>query len=86
MVRSVAAAVVVIVVAVVVSLATSGRTSAHGCIYLTIPADTGAQYISECGAAARSTCTSVRTPGAYTQQAARSIATECRKAGLTVGP
>jgi hypothetical protein len=86
MVRSVLATVAVIVVAVVVALATAGKTSSHGCIYLTIPAATGAQDISECGATARSTCATVRTPGAFTAPAANAIAAECRKARLAVGP
>jgi hypothetical protein len=86
MIGGVLAAVVAILVAVVISLATDGRTSAHGCIYATVPAATGAQELSECGATAASTCASVGSPGAYPQQAARVIAAECRKAGLRVGP
>lgn len=86
MVGGVVAVVVAIVVAVVIAVAAGGRTSSHGCIYATVPAATGAQEVSQCGAAAVSTCMSVRAPGAYTQQAARVIAVECRKAGLPVGP
>ncbi|MGA2925952.1 MAG: hypothetical protein ABSG43_08145 [Solirubrobacteraceae bacterium] len=70
---------------VVIALSSSGRSSAHGCLYVTIPAATGAQEISECGSTARATCASARTPGAFTQQAAAEIASECRKAGLPVG-
>ena len=69
----------------VVSLVVPGPSSSHGCIYATIPAATGAQQINQCGDAARSTCKSVHAPGAYTAQAARAIAGECRKAGLAVG-
>ncbi len=86
MVGGVLAAVAAIVVAVVIALAAGGRTSSGGCIYATVPAATGAQEISQCGAAAVSTCMSVRAPGAYTQQAARVITNQCRKAGLPVGP
>jgi len=86
MIGGVLAAVAAILVAVVIALATSGQTSSDGCIYATVPAATGAQEISQCGGAAASTCSSVRTPGAYTQQAAREIAVQCRKAGLAVGP
>jgi hypothetical protein len=78
--------VAVILTAAVIALATGGRTSAHGCIYATVPAATGAQEISQCGQAAASTCGSVNTPGEFTQQAARAIAVQCRKAGLAVGP
>jgi hypothetical protein len=86
MIRGVVAITAAIVVAVVIALATGGRTSSHGCIYATVPAATGAEDISQCGATATSTCASVRAPGAFTQQAARTIAVECRKAGLPVGP
>jgi hypothetical protein len=78
--------VVALVVVLVIALSSSGQSSAHGCIYLTIPAATGAQQISECGAAARETCASARTHGAFTRQAAGAVAGECRKAGLPVGP
>jgi hypothetical protein len=74
-----------VIVAVVISLATSGPSSSRGCIYATIPADTGAQQISECGQAARTTCATVDTPGAFTAQASKVVAAECRKARLPVG-
>jgi hypothetical protein len=80
------AAVVVLVVVLVISLSTGGPSSARGCIYATIPAATGAQQISQCGATARDTCASVHAPGSFTAQAARTVAAECRKAGLPVGP
>jgi hypothetical protein len=86
MVGGVVSAVVAILVAVVIALAVGGRTSSHGCVYATVPAATGAQDVSQCGEAAASTCASVKSPGAYTLQAARVIAAECRKAGLRVGP
>jgi hypothetical protein len=78
-------ALAVLVVVLSISLATSGRSSGHGCIYATIPAATGAQEISECGAQARATCAGALAPGAFTAQAARAVAAECRKAGLPVG-
>jgi hypothetical protein len=79
------AAMAALVVILVIALSTGGQSSAHGCIYATIPAATGAQQISECGAQARSTCASAQTPGAFTPQAARAVSAECRKAGLPVG-
>ena len=72
-------------VAVVIALSTAGRSSASGCIHVTIPAATGAQEINECGATARYTCASVLVPGAFTPEAAQTIATACRKARLPVG-
>jgi hypothetical protein len=79
------AAVAAIAVAVVISLATSGKSSSHGCIYATIPGTVGAGQISQCGSQARATCATVFKPGAYTADSARTIAAECRKAGLPVG-
>jgi hypothetical protein len=84
MVGSVLGAVAAVVVVLAISLGTSARSSSHGCIYATIPGVVGAVEVYECGNAARSTCRSVGTPGAYARGAAQSIATECRKAGLPV--
>jgi hypothetical protein len=78
-------AVAALLLLVVIALSSSGRSSAHGCIYVTIPAATGAQEISQCGATARETCASVGTPGAFSREAAGTVASECRKAGLPVG-
>jgi hypothetical protein len=85
MIGAVLGAMAVVAVVLVISIATAGKTSAHGCIYATIPGAVGAQEVNECGGQARSTCQSTTTPGAYTPQAARSIAAECRKAGLPTG-
>lgn len=74
-----------IAVAVVIALASAGKSSSHGCIYATIPGAIGAGQVSQCGAAARSTCATVYRPGAYVPASARTIAAECRKAGLPVG-
>jgi hypothetical protein len=84
LVRGVLVIVGAIVAVLVVSLLIGGKSSRHGCIYVTIPAATGAQQVNECGAIARYTCLSVGAAGAFTAQAARAIATECRKAGLPV--
>jgi hypothetical protein len=78
-------AIVLLALVLVVSLSSGGPSSSHGCIYATIPAATGAQQVHQCGALARSTCASTYAPGAFTAQAARTIASECRKAGLPVG-
>jgi hypothetical protein len=86
MIGAVVGAVAAILVAVVIAFATGGRTSAHGCIYATVPGATGAGDISQCGPAAADTCASVRKPGAFTRQAAQVVAEQCRKAGLAVGP
>ncbi len=85
MIGGVLGAVAVLAVVLVISFASSGPSSKSGCIYATIPAATGAQQVNLCGTAARSTCATVQAPGAFTPQAAESIAAECRKAGLPVG-
>jgi hypothetical protein len=79
------AVVAALIVAFVVSLASGGRASARGCIYLTLPAVTGAQQINECGAQARDTCSSVHRPGAFNRAGAEAVAAACRRAGLPVG-
>jgi hypothetical protein len=85
MVSAVLGTAVAVIVVLVISLGSSGRSSAHGCIYATIAGVLGAQEVYQCGADARATCASVRTPGAFGAQAAQTIAAECRKAGLPVG-
>lgn len=84
MIGAVLGAVAALVVAIVIAFGVSGQSSGHGCIHLVLPAATGAQEINQCGGAARATCASVGTPGSFTPQAARSAASECRKAGLPV--
>jgi hypothetical protein len=85
MVGGVLAVVAALAVVVVISLVSTGPSSGHGCIYATIPGAVGAEQVHECGVTARDTCRSVNTPGAYTPEAAHTMAVECRKAGLPVG-
>jgi hypothetical protein len=85
MIGGVLAVVGALVLAVVISLLTAAPNSSRGCIYVTIPAATGAQEIDQCGAVARNTCASALRPGAFTAQSGRVVAEECRKAGLAVG-
>lgn len=77
--------VAVIVVALVISLATTGQSSAHGCIHATTPGDVGAQPIDQCGTQARDTCQTVNRPGTFPPASARVVAAACRRAGLPVG-
>jgi hypothetical protein len=79
------AAMAALAVVLIISFSTGGQSSANGCIYLNIAAATGAEQISQCGTAARSTCANAHTPGAFTRQAAGAVSAECRKAGLPVG-
>lgn len=85
MIGGVLGTVLALALVLVISLSSGGPSSRSGCIYATIPADTGAQQINQCGAQARYTCQLVNTGGAYTAQAAAAVAAECRKAGLPVG-
>jgi hypothetical protein len=80
------ATVAAIVIALVISIGTAGPSSARGCIHATVPGPVGAVQINECGGDAISTCSTVDATGAYAPGAARTIATECRRAGLRVGP
>jgi hypothetical protein len=75
----------ILAVALVIALSTAGRSSANGCIYVTIPSATGAQQINQCGVTARDTCASVLMPGAYSPHSAQTIRAACREAGLPVG-
>ncbi len=84
MVRSVLATALAIVVAVVVALASSGHSSANGCVDVNIPYSTGGQEFYECGVRARALCASVDVPGGFTQAAAVAVSVQCRKAGLSV--
>ena len=84
MVRGVLGVVAALAVVLVVSLLAAGHSSRHGCIYVTIPAATGAEEVYQCGQTARSTCRSVSVPGAFRGQSARSVEAACRKAGLPV--
>ena len=79
------AALVVLALVLIVSVGSGGQSSGNGCIYATIPGPVGAQQVSECGAQARDTCLTARTPGSFTPQAERVITAQCRRAGLPVG-
>ena len=85
MVGGVLGVLVALAVVLVISFVTAGPSSRHGCIYANIPGAVGAEQVHQCGATARETCRSVNAPGAYTPQAAQTLAVQCRKAGLAVG-
>ena len=85
MVGGVLGVVAALAVVLIISLVSSGPSSSNGCIYATVPGAVGAEQIHECGATARHTCQTLGAPGAYTHQAAHTLAVECRKAGLAVG-
>ncbi len=86
LVRTVKAVAALVLVGIAVGvIVNQGPKSSNGCIYATVPGPVGAEQIHECGPTARSTCATVFASGAYTAQAARSVAAECRKAHLPVG-
>lgn len=74
-----------LLIAVVISVAAAGHSSRNGCIDVTISYSTGGQEIYRCGAAARQTCAAAGALGGFTGAIARTVAIECRKAGLAVG-
>jgi hypothetical protein len=85
MIGGVLGVVAALAVVVVISLASTAPSSGHGCIYATIPGAVGAEQVHECGDTARHTCRTLNAPGAYTRQAAHTLAVQCGKAGLAVG-
>jgi hypothetical protein len=85
MIGSVLTTVAALAVVIVVALATSGHTSANGCVHVNLPYSTGGQEFYECGSRARSMCAQVGTPGGLTGAAAHAVAVQCRKAGLPAG-
>jgi hypothetical protein len=84
MVGGVLGVVAALVVVLVISFVSTGPSSGRGCIYANIPGAVGAEQVHQCGDTARATCRTLNAPGAYTPQAAQTLATECRKAGLPV--
>jgi hypothetical protein len=86
LVRGAAAVAFALVVTVAISLAAGGRSSRHGCIHATFPGPVGAEQVDSCGTAARGLCASVLANASYGPEARRTVAAECRKAGLPVGP
>jgi hypothetical protein len=85
LVQAVSGVAVVLVIAVLVSILASGAGSAHGCVHATYAGPVGAGQVNACGSQARSLCNSLGTPGSgFTAETARTIAGECRKAGLRV--
>ena len=76
--------VAVVAIVLAVSLGTAAPSSARGCIHATVVGPVGAVQINQCGAAARTVCASVYTPGAFPPSGVHTLAAECRKAGLPV--
>jgi hypothetical protein len=78
------AAVAAIVAVLIISVATADKSSAHGCINVSLPYSTGGAQIYRCGNSARSLCASVGRPG-LSGSTGRVVASECRKAGIAAG-
>ena len=72
-------------IVMIISLSTADRQSGHGCISVGLAYSTGGAQIYRCGASARGMCGGVGRPGGAVGATARSLTTECRKAGLPVG-
>lgn len=85
MLGGVLAVLVAFLLVLFVSLGSSDRQSGHGCISVGLAYSTGGAQIYRCGAGARSMCAAVGRPGGPVGATARSLRTECRKAGITVG-
>jgi hypothetical protein len=85
MIGGVVGLVAAVAVVLVISLASAGPKSGHGCVSVGLAYSTGGAQVYRCGASARQLCASVNQPDGTTGGAARSLTTECRKAGLPVG-
>lgn len=75
----------VVVAVVIVIVAAGGQSSAGGCVHAIFPGPVGAEQVNQCGSGARTLCATVRSSGQYGPEAVRTIAAECRRAGLPVG-
>ena len=76
---------VALVAVAVIAFTANGRSSHAGCVDVTISGSLGASEIYKCGQAAKTFCITSGQPGGYTGQTGRTIATQCRKAGLRFG-
>ncbi|HEX8975373.1 MAG TPA: hypothetical protein VF781_02580 [Solirubrobacteraceae bacterium] len=85
MLGGVLAALVALLLVLFISLGSADRQSGHGCISVGLAYSTGGAQIYRCGTAARSMCADVGRPGGPVGATARSLRTECRKAGIPVG-
>jgi hypothetical protein len=73
------------VVVLVISFASSGHTTGHGCIDVTVPGATGGTEIYRCGAEARALCASAATAGSQQPLLGEATIAQCRKAGIPTG-
>jgi hypothetical protein len=85
MVGGVLAVLAAFAVVLVVSLGTADKQSGRGCISVGLAYSTGGAQIYRCGSSARAMCATVGQSGGPVGATARSLTTECRKAGLQVG-
>jgi hypothetical protein len=85
MIGGVLGAVAAVIVGLVISFAAPGHHTSKGCIDYTLAYATGGENFYRCGSSARFTCAEAGALGGLTGNAARVVATECRKAGLPVG-
>ncbi len=86
MLRGVGAVAAALIVAVAVSFFLPGGHTRRGCIAATVPYSIGGQAINACGQAARTICHEIGTPLGFSGAGGRDVATQCRRAGLAVGP
>jgi hypothetical protein len=86
MLRGVAAVAAALLAAVAVSFFVVGGHTRRGCIAATVPYSIGGQAINACGQPARTICHEVGTALGFSGAAGRAVASQCRRAGLAVGP
>ncbi|MGO9958430.1 MAG: hypothetical protein ACLP50_21095 [Solirubrobacteraceae bacterium] len=75
-----------VAVVLTISVFSTGPTSRDGCVDVTAATATGAFELNQCGAQARALCARPTQAGPPTRAFVQAIVSECRKAGLPVGP
>jgi hypothetical protein len=79
--------VAVLVAIVAISIGSTGHRTANGCIDVKFPIAIGGQELYQCGAGARTLCSTSGAASGPNSVEDRAIADQCRKAGLPVaGP
>lgn len=75
------------IAAVVFALSLSPHAKHDGCIHVNLPyAAEGQGQFLECGESARTMCGAVGRPGGLTGITGQTVAAECRRAGVPIGP
>jgi hypothetical protein len=86
LIRSALVALGAVAVVLAISLFSSAATSRKGCVDITAASATGGVELNRCGAQARALCARPSQAGPPSGAFVQLVVSECRKAGLAVGP